>query len=290
KGKSGRQLMSRTQQKHTVLLTMLFRYAVELDWRASLPVRKEHRVSVMKEGERRGKLRGDQRVGIALTPPQLDAIVDQLEHPDTLLVRLTAWTGLREGEVTHLRMMDVSPNADLLTVASGIPCHCRDCRLDGGERLTKSGRARVVPVAPELVPDLRAYVAERVERFGPDGWLFPRWFRPTRGRYPAASQRSHRDVLTMFRAAAEAAEAEAAEAGEVSPMPSGRLRFHDLRTTAHTWLTERSRGHLVAVSVALGHRLPGMAEVYNRLAANPDLLRAALFPDAVPPHPLAVVK
>ena len=75
---------------------------------------------------------------------------------------------------------------------------------------------------------------------------------------------------------------DAAVAAGVSPTLSGALRFHDLRTTAHTWLTERSRGHLVAVSVALGHRLPGMAEVYNRLAANPVALRAALFPDAIP--------
>lgn len=72
---------------------------------------------------------------------------------------------------------------------------------------------------------------------------------------------------------------DAAVAAKVSPTPSGALRFHYLRAMAHTWLTERSRGHLVAVSVALGHRLPGMAEVYNRLAANPALLRAPLFPE-----------
>jgi integrase len=83
----------------------------------------------------------------------------------------------------------------------------------------------------------------------------------------------------------------AAEAAKVSPIPrSGALRFHDLRATAHTWLTERSRGHLVAVSVALGHRLPGMAETYNRLADNPELLRAALFPDTIAAPALAVAK
>jgi integrase len=170
--------------------------------------------------------------------------------------------------------MDVSADADLLTVASDIPCHCRECRVNDGERHTKSGKARLVPVAPELVPALRAYVAECTARFGSDGWLFPRWHRPPKGRYPAGTKRSRRDVLAMFRTAAVAA--------EVSPTPSGALRFHDLRTTAHTWLTERSRGHLVAVSVALGHRLPGTAEVYNRLAADPALLRAALFPDTLP--------
>ena len=95
-------------------------------------------------------------------------------------------------------------------------------------------------------------------------------------------QRLRPDLLQMFQRAAEAA--------EVSPTPSGPLRFHDLRTTAHTWLTERSRGHLVAVSVALGHRLPGMAETYNRLAADPVALRAALFPDAVQARMTAVVR
>jgi integrase len=141
----------------------------------------------------------------------------------------------------------------------------------------KSGRARLVPVAPELVSKLQAYIAERVERFGPDGWLFPRWYRSPKGRYPAGVQRARRDVLRMFQ--------DAAVAAGVLPMPSGALRFHDLRTPAHTWLTERSRGHLV-----LGHRLPGMAEVYNRLAANPVALRAALFPDGVSTRPLAIVR
>lgn len=272
---------SRTRQKRVILLSMLFRYAVELEWRVSSPVRKEHRVTVLKQGERRGKLRGDQRVGIALTPTQLDAIVAKLEYPNTLLVRLTAWTGLREAEVTHLRVIDVSTDADVLTVASDISCQCRECSRNDGERHTKSGKARIVPVPPELIPDLQAYVAERVERFGTDGWLFPRWYRPPKGRYPASAQRARRDVLAMFQDAAVAAKA--------SPTPSGPLRFHDLRTTAHTWLTERSRGHLVAVSVALGHRLPGMAEVYNRLAADPVLLRAALFPEVSTPA-LAIVR
>jgi integrase len=96
------------------------------------------------------------------------------------------------------------------------------------------------------------------------------------------AQRARRDVLRMFQ--------DAAVATGVSPTPSGALRFHDLRTTAHAWLTERSRGHLVAVSVALGHRLPGRAETYNRLAADPVLLRAALFPETVPARPLAVIR
>jgi hypothetical protein len=58
----------------------------------------------------------------------------------------------------------------------------------------------------------------------------------------------------------------ACEAAKISPTPRGvALRFHDLCTTAHTWLTERSRGPLV----------------------NPELLRAALFPDAIAAPALA---
>jgi integrase len=152
-----------------------------------------------------------------------------------------------------------------------VACGCRDCAINGGERQTKSGRARIVPVAPELRPRLLAYLAERSQRFGPDGWLFCRWFRPTKGRHAAGGQRLRRDVLAAFQRAADSA-----------ALADRKLRFHDLRNTAHTWLTERSRGHLVAVSVALGHRLPGMAETYNRLAADPVALARALFPDSVP--------
>lgn len=42
--------------------------------------------------------------------------------------------------------------------------------------------------------------------------------------------------------------------------------------------------------IALGRRLPGMAEVDNRLAADPAFLRAALFPDVVPARPLVIVR
>lgn len=260
---------SRTRQKRIILLSMLFRHAMEQDWRPTSPVRKEHRVVVLRVGERQGKLRGDQRAAVALSPDQVDAIVDQLDRPDGLLVRLTAWTGLRVSEVIHLRTGDVNEGADILTVASDIPCRCRDCLANGGERQTKSGRARLVPVAPELVPDLRAYLAERSARFGPGGWLFPRWYRPTRSRRKAGDQRLRRDVLSLFQRAARS-------------VGYTGLVFHDLRSTAHTWLTERSHGHLVAVSVALGHRLPGMAETYNRLATEPMMLAQALFPDDYP--------
>lgn len=262
---------SRTRQRRTILLSMLFRYAVELEWRATSPVRREHRVTVLKEGDRKGKLRGDQRVGVALTAEELDQITDALDAPDDLLVRLTAWSGLRASEVTHLRVVDVGPRGETLTVASDVACSCRDCAINGGERQTKSGRARIVPVAPELRALLLAYLTARSGRFGPDGWLFCRWFRPTRGRHAAGGQRLRKDMLAAFQRAADSA-----------GLADRRLRFHDLRNTAHTWLTERSRGHLVAVSVALGHRLPGMAETYNRLAADPVALARALFPDSTP--------
>lgn len=257
---------SRTRQKQIVLLAMLFRFAVEQDWRPTSPVRKQHRVSVLKAGERQGKLRGDQRVGIALTPSQLDAITTHLDHPDDLLVRLTAWTGLRVSELTHLRPQDLSADGGTLTVANDISCRCRDCLQNGGERQTKNGRARLVPVAPELVQTLQSYREERAERFGSGGWLFCRWYRPRKSRHAAGSQRARRDVLVGFQEAARSADIQG-------------LVFHDLRNTAHTWLTERSHGHLVAVSVTLGHRLPGMAETYNRLAADPMALARALFPD-----------
>lgn len=266
---------SRTRQKQIVLLAMLFRFAVEQDWRPNSPVRRQHRVLVLKVGERQGKLRGDQRVGMALRPAQLEAITSHLEPPDDLLVRLTAWTGLRVSELTHLRTQDLSRDGTTLSVANDFRCVCHDCLQNGGERQTKTGRARLVPVAPELVSALLAYRREREARFGEAGWLFCRWYRPRKGRHPAGGQRARREVLKRFQAAAD-----------VAGVPG--MVFHDLRNTAHTWLTERSHGHLVAVSVTLGHRLPGMAETYNRLAADPEALRRALFPEAERRH-LAIV-
>jgi integrase len=265
---------ARTRQKRVNLLASLFLLAIERGWRQNSPVLSQHRVRVLKVGERDGKLRGDQRVAQVVNAEQLGQIIGNLDEADPalrLMVHLTGWMGFRLREVTHLRAEDIKLNEDgsgFVTVSSDVPCSCRDCKTNDGTRLTKAGRARLVPVPPEHIDALRSYMIERSAKFGDRGWLFPEWRRRPRQRTQPGGIRVPRTVTGRFQAAA-------LEAGL-----SG-LVFHDLRATAKTLLILRG-ANVTAVDVALGHQLPGMSSIYVQLAQQPALFYRSVFSDWQP--------
>lgn len=67
-----------------------------------------------------------------------------LDHRDRCIVLLLFWSGLRLGEVVGLNLGDVDTAARLVTVRGG-----------------KGGKDRIVPCAPELGPELLAYLMAR---------------------------------------------------------------------------------------------------------------------------------
>ena len=279
-GKYNAEGSARTRQKRVILLGSLFRLAVTDGWRGTSPVLQRHRVRVLKVGTHVGKLIGDQRVARVLSADELAAVVGKLDPDDPalhLLVELTGRMGFRLREATHLRGEDVTFYEDgsaFLRVGSGFQCTCRDCRADDGRRLTKGGKARLVPLPQDRQDAVRVHLEALRARFGPGGWLFPCWRAKPRQRSRPGQLRVAHMVSGAFGVAAEAA-----------GLPG--VVFHDLRSTAKTHLL-MSGANAVAVDVALGHQLPGMSSIYVQLETQPALLYKGVYPAWTPR--LTVVK
>jgi integrase len=66
---------------------------------------------------------------------------------------IAAWCGLRWGELGELRRIDVSDNAEVITVARGFD-HDGGCRID----TTKSHKGRTVVVPPQIRADIKHHL------------------------------------------------------------------------------------------------------------------------------------
>lgn len=166
-------------------------------------------------------VRGDR---VVATDSQVEVLADLVgaDHGD--LVRLLAYTGLRWGEATALRVCDVD-----LTVRRP-HVRCAVVEVDGKLIVgtPKSHRSRKVPLTRRAL----AAVASRVDGRAPDELLFPsRTGRPLRN--------------SAFRRACSWSKS-TAEAGLAG------LRIHDLRHTAAS-LMIKSGATVVDVQRVLGH-------------------------------------
>jgi integrase len=209
----------------------------------------------------------DARKGIAVELEAVEAIRARLPADEALMVLVCVFTGMRWGEVIGIRrkyLMLVPPDGD--TPASGYYVIDKD---DGavhedkkGNRYLgspKRGRGRTVELPPFLVALLLAYLeqlaAGREFLFvdGANGW----WRRSNFGRRlwrPACDGWAARAAVRGHQARAAAL-----------PIVPG-LRFHDLRHTHETWLSEDHVAK-VARDERLGHRTPGMEGTYNHATA-----------------------
>jgi integrase len=264
-------LKARTRAHRLGVLSSLIRVAIRRKWITVSPILpEEHRITVLKEGRVEGQVVGDERKAIALRADDVDRIVAALDSGDPamrMLVAVTARCGFRLREVCHLEGRDLmlqSNGAAFLTVASGRTCSCVDCRTNSNVRLTKAGESRVTPLAPELIEPLRNYLAERVKRFGDRGPLFPVWRRWRGTHLRPGDMRSAQTVRKVFQAAAKTAGIEG-------------VVFHDLRSTSKTRLLAEG-GVPAAVDCAIGHRMPGMTQLYAQFADDLNQFYRAVFP------------
>ena len=85
-----------------------------------------------------------------------------------MLFRVMADTGLRPGEARGLQVEDIDWVTGTLHVI-------RALRKDGGVKDTKTEETRNVELSPELLRDLREYVAWRAKRSLAQGWGEPLW-------------------------------------------------------------------------------------------------------------------
>jgi integrase len=84
------------------------------------------------------------------------------------LVLVSAWCGLRWGEVTELRRKDIDAECAVITVARGVTHRKKQCIIDS----PKSGKGRTVVVPPHIREDLADHLGRNVADC-PDALVFP---------------------------------------------------------------------------------------------------------------------
>ncbi len=179
---------------------------------------------------------------VVLTPEQIDRVAEELTAcpPYDLLVRFAAWTGLRAGELTALRIRDVNP---LSGEVAAVRTMYRDPQAKSGWRVdTPKTRAnRSVAIYDDgVVADLRRYLAAHPHAANPDALLWP-GRRPGSTRLDYDSPFDHR--VFMRRTFAPAARR--------ADLPDG-LTWHTVRHASASillaagmpvWVVSRNLGH-----------------------------------------------
>ncbi|HVM18888.1 MAG TPA: tyrosine-type recombinase/integrase [Egibacteraceae bacterium] len=158
-----------------------------------------------------------------LTPAEVEVLAACVRPPYDLLVRFTAYTGLRWGEVAALRAGDVDLLRRRATVA-------RSLERGGTVKDTKTHSRRVVHLEPELADDVAGHLQSH--GLGRDDLL---WSAPEGG--PLSYTNFRRRVWRP-----------AVVASGLDPA----LRYHHLRHTCASWLIARG-GTAKAVMAWMGH-------------------------------------
>lgn len=171
------------------------------------------------------------KVALAIQPVNLKA-----------LVLVSAWCGLRFGEVSALTRADISAGGSVITVSRAVTHTKGQCHV----ATTKSDRVRTVIVPPHIVPDLTDHLAHHV---GPkaDALLFP----------AAKGCHLRQQVFRgYFNAALK------------SVGITGIVRIHDLR---HFAGSQAARvGNLTEVMARLGHSTARASLIYQQITNGRD--------------------
>jgi integrase len=177
-----------------------------------------------------------------LTVSELGQLADIIEPPEyRALVLISAWCGLRWGEVTELRRKDIGPGCETITVARGVT-HRDGCRID----TPKSGRGRGVVVPPHVRGDINNHLRQHVAK-RPEALLFE----PTRGGCHL-SDKTFRHHFTPA----------------LKKIGREGVRIHDLR---HFAGTQTARvGNLVETMGRLGHSTVNASLNYQAIVSGRD--------------------
>jgi integrase len=163
------------------------------------------------------------------------------------LVLLSAWCGVRWGEVSELRRKDVGADCEILTVSRGVTRRDREYHVD----TTKSGKGRTVVVPPHIRDALKHHLATYVEKDA-DALLFP------------ASRGGHMNDRVFSREYfADALEA----------INRKGVRVHDLRHFAGTQVARV--GNLAESMARLGHSTVKASLIYQGIVNGRDAEIAA---------------
>jgi integrase len=194
-----------------------------------------------------------------LTVPEIAKVADAIK-PEKLrcLVLISAWCGLRWGEVIELKRKDFDDTCEIILVARAVT-HRGKCIVS----TPKSGKARAVVVPPHIRADLKHHLEVHVGK-GPDELVFP-----------ALRDGCHLNDSVFAKHFAPALKTVGREG----------VRIHDLR---HFAGTQTARvGNLVETMGRLGHSTVKASLTYQAIVSGRDREVAAALSELAKPKPEA---
>jgi integrase len=182
------------------------------------------------------------REPVILTVAEVAELADTIRPEMRTLVLISAWCGLRWGEVTELRRKDIGEGAEIITVSRGVTHRDGVCRVD----TPKSGNGRAVVVPPHIRADIEQHLEAYIGKDA-DALLFS----PPRG----GCHLNDKTFRHHFTPALEA-------------IGRDGVRIHDLR---HFAGTQTARvGNLVETMGRLGHSTVGASLRYQQIVSGRD--------------------
>ena len=177
------------------------------------------------------------REPVILTVDEVASLADAIGDRWRVLILLSAWCGLRWGEVTELRRSDFGPGCESITVSRAVNHRSGTCTVD----TTKSDKARTVVIPPHIRADVKAQLDNHVGP-QPDSLLFV----PVRG---GCHLNDKAFAGSYFKPALKSIGRES-------------VRHHDLRHFCGT-MTARVGASLAESQARLGHSTVKAAMMYQ---------------------------
>jgi integrase len=181
------------------------------------------------------------REPVILEPGEVGALADAMPDRYGALILLSAWCGLRWGEVAELRRRDIGAGCEVLTVARAVSRK--------NIELPKSGKARNVVIPPHI----RAAVKHHLDGYvgaGDDALLFP-------GTLDGNTHTDSEVFRRMFNTA-------------LASIGRDGVRVHDLRHFAGT-MTAQVGGTLAETMRRLGHSTVSASMTYQAALDQRDV-------------------
>jgi len=186
------------------------------------------------------------REPVILTVPELATLASTVPERLKALVLLSAWCGLRWGEVIELRRRDFENDCEVVFVRNAAT-HRGECRIDS----PKSGKPRAVVIPPHIRADIKHHLDVFTEK-GYGAVVFA----PLRGGCHL-NDKVFRDAI----------------AKPLHDIKRADLRIHDLR---HFAGTQTARvGNLTESMARLGHSTVKASLLYQQVVSGRDAEMAA---------------
>jgi integrase len=108
------------------------------------------------------------RQAVILTVPEIAKLADAVPDRFRAMILISAWCGLRWGEVTELRRRDIGAGCEIIAVDRGVTRNKDGMNAD----TPKSGRTRTVVVPPHIRADIKHHLDAHTSEAA-DALLFP---------------------------------------------------------------------------------------------------------------------